>query len=198
MSGREAKVDAVDPLEAVPEPGWRDRLSSTARAARALFATRAAIFQEELAEKGALFGKAAVGFSIAAVFGVLALLLLTALVAAFLARLLGGPIAGITAAFVVYLAVAGGAGYLGWRSFSRVRPFDFPVTRDEIRRDLEAVGEEGPSPDEGPATPDALAAERASIRPGEDEDDGDDEGDDEEEEAMETADLEERFRAGSE
>lgn len=189
MSGREAEIDDVDPLEATPEPGWRERLASATRAARALAATRAAIFREELAEKGALFGKAAIGLSIAAVFGVLGLLLLTALVAALFARVFGGPIGGITAAFVLYVAVAGGAGYLGWRSLSRVRPFDFPVTRDEIRRDLDAVREEAPSPDEGPASPDAIAAERASIRPGEDED---------EEEAMETADLEERFRAGSE
>lgn len=196
MSGREAEIDSVEPLDAVPEPGWKERVASTTRAARALFATRAAIFREELAEKGALFGKAMVGLSIAALFGVLALLLLTALVAALFARLFGGPIAGITAAFVLYLVVAGGAGYFGWRSLSRVRPFEFPVTRDEIGRDLDAVREEPPSPDEGPASPDALAAERASIRPGDDEDD--DEEEDEEAEAVERADLEERFRAGSE
>ena len=185
MSGSEAGIDAVEPLDAVPEPGWKDRIASAIRAARALFATRAAIFREELAEKGALFGKAAVGLSIAAVFGVFALLLLTALVAALFARLFGGPIAGITAAFVLYLAIAGGAGYFGWRSLSRVRPFDFPVTRDEIRRDLDAVREEAPSPDEGPASPDTLAAEGASIRPGE-------------EDQVQTTGLEERFRAGSE
>lgn len=181
----------MDPLDAVPEPGWRDRLASTVRAARALLSTRAEIFREELAEKGSRFGKAAVGFALAAAFGVLALILLTALVAALLARLLGGPIAGIAAALVLYLAVAGAAGYFGWRSFTGVRPFHFPVTRDEIRRDLEAVREEAPSPDEGPASPDALAAERASVRPGEVEDE-------DEVEAMDAGDLEERFRAGSE
>lgn len=191
MSDREAGVDGVDPLDAVPEPGWRDRLASTIRAARALLSTRAEIFREELAEKSARFGKAAVGLALAAAFGVLALLLLTALVAALLARLLGGPIAGIAAALVLYLGVAGAAGYFGWRSFAGVRPFDFPVTRDEIRRDLEAVREEAPSPDEGPASADALAAERASVRPGEVEDE-------DEVEAMDAGDIEERFRAGSE
>ena len=190
MSGREAGTDGVDPLDAVPEPGWRDRLASAMRAARSLLSTRAAIFREELAEKRSLFAKAAVGVSIAAIFGVLGLLLLTALVAAVFARLLGGPIAGITAALVLYFAIAGAAAYLGWRSLSRVRPFEFPVTRDEIRRDLEAVREEAPSPDEGPASSDALAAERGSIRPGEAVED--------DVEEMDTADLEDRFRAGSE
>jgi uncharacterized membrane protein YqjE len=189
LSGHEPEIG--DPLDAAPEPGWRDRLTSTIRAARALLSTRAAIFREELAEKGSLFGKGAVGLSIAVVFGVLAVLLLTALVAAVFARLLGGPIAGISAALVLYLAVAGAAGYLGWRSLTRVRLFDFPLTRDEIRRDLDAVREESPSRDEGPASPDALAAERASVRPGE-------VGDEDEVEAMESAGLEERFRAGSE
>lgn len=196
MSGREVEVDPIEPLDAVPEPGWKDRLGSAKRAAGALFATRAAIFKEELAEKGSLFGKAAVGLSIAALFGVLALLLLTALVAALFARLFGGPIAGITAALVLYLLIAGGTGYLGLRSLSRVRPFEFPVTRDEIRRDLDAVREEPPSPDEGPGSADAIAAERASIRPGEEEDL--DEEEVEEVDEVETADLEERFRAGSE
>lgn len=194
MSPREDEVGDVDPLEAGPEPGWRDRLASTSRAAKALFATRAAIFREELAEKGSLFGKAAVGLSIAALFGALAVVLLTALVAALFARWFGGPIAGITAALFLYLLIAGGAGYFGAKSLSRVRPFEFPVTRDEIRRDLEAVQDEGPSADEGPASPDALAAERASIPP------GDPGGEDEEVdmEDMEKADLEDRFRAGSE
>lgn len=195
MSGREAEIDPAEPLEAVPEPGWKDRVESTTRAAKALFATRAAIFREELAEKGSLFGKAAVGLTIAALFGVLALLLSTALVAVLFARLFGGAIAGVAAALVLYLLIAGGAGYFGLRSFARVRPFEFPVTRDEIRRDLDSVREEAPTPDEGPASPDALAAERGSIRPGEDEDEDLDE---EEVSMVETSDLEERFRAGSE
>lgn len=194
MSGREAEVDPIEPLDAVPEPGWKDRLDSAMRAAKALFATRAAIFKEELAEKGSLFGKAAVGLTIAALFGVLAVLLLTALIAALFAKLFGGPVAGITAALALYLLIAGVGGFFGLKSLSRVRPFEFPATRDEIRRDLEAVREEPPSPDEGPASPDALAAERASIRPGEEDED---EEDDEEEE-MRTADLEERLRVGSE
>jgi uncharacterized membrane protein YqjE len=193
LSGREVEVDPIEPLDAVPEPGWKDRLDSAMRAARALFATRAAIFREELAEKGSLFGKAAVGLTLASLFGVLALLLLTALVAALLAKLFGGPVAGITAALVLYLLIAGVAGFFGLKSLARVRPFDFPVTRDEVRRDLDAVREEPPSPDEGPASPDALAAERASIRPGGDEDDEEDEEDE-----MRTADLEERLRAGTE
>jgi len=192
MSPREDEEDDFDPLEAVPEPGWRDRLSSTTSAARALFATRAAIFKEELAEKGSLFGKAAVGLTLAAVFGVLGLLLATALVAALFAWLFGGPIAGITAAFVLYIVIAGAAGFWGVRSLLRVRPFEFPVTRDEIRRDLEAVKDEEPSADEGPASPDALAAERASIAP------GDAGGEEDEVDMEEAADLEERFRAGSE
>ena len=181
----------------MPEPGWKDRLDTVMRAAKALFATRAAIFKEELAEKGSLFGKAAVGLTIAALFGVLALLLATALVAALFAKLFGGPVAGITAALVLYLLIAGAGTFFGLKSLTRVRPFEFPVTRDEIRRDLDAVREEPPSADEGPASPDALAAERASIRPGKEEEEDDDEGDEEEEE-MRTADLEERLRAGSE
>jgi uncharacterized membrane protein YqjE len=194
LSGRGAQVDPIEPLDAVPEPGWKDRLDSAMRAARALFATRAAIFREELAEKGSLFGKAAVGLTIAALFGVLALLLLTALIAALFAHWFGGPVAGITAALVLYLVIAGVAGFFGLKSLARVRPFDFPVTRDEVRRDLDAVREEPPSPDEGPASPVALAAERASIRPG----DADDDEEEVEEDEMRTADLEERLRAGSE
>lgn len=194
----------MDPEETIledrPEPGWKERLGAVRRAAAALAATRKEIFREELAEKGSLFAKAAVGLGLAAAFGIFALLLLTALVAALFARLLGGPIAGITAALVLYLVVAGLAGFFGGRSLSRVRPFAFPATRDEIQKDLDAVKKHADVKDDGPAGEDAVAAERASVRR-DDEDveevDGD-EDDDRKGGIPKMSELEERFRAGSE
>ena len=175
-----AETDA-NVLEDAPDPGWKDRIAAVRRSAQALLATRAEIFREELAEKGSHFGKAAAGLSLAAVFAVLGLLLFTALVAAVLARLFGGPIAGLLAAFVLYMAVAAAAGFFGAKALARVRLFDFPATRDELRRDLDAIREEGSARDHGPASAEALAAERASVAPEE-----------------KGSDLEERFRAGSE
>jgi len=171
-------------LEDAPDPGWKDRIATVGRAARALAATRVEIFREELAQKGSHFGKAAAGLSLAALFGVLGLLLLTALVAAVLAKLLGGPIAGLTAAFVLYMVIGSAAGFFGWKALSRVRPFDFPATRDELRRDLEAVREEGSPRDPLPAAAETPAAEKASKTSGE--------------HGSRISDLEERFRAGSE
>jgi uncharacterized membrane protein YqjE len=168
--------------EDLPEPGWKERIGAVRRAATALLATRAEIFREELSEKGSLLAKAAIGIAFAAVFGVLALLLLTALLTAVLSRLLGGPIAGISAALFLYLLAAALAAILGGRILSRVRPFAFPATRDEIRKDLDAL--------KGPASDEALAAEKASVRPGEEED--------EDEQVPSMSELEERFRAGSE
>jgi uncharacterized membrane protein YqjE len=121
------------------EPGWRDRLWAIGSAAGRLIETRTAILQEELAEKGGLLGRGLVAFFVAALFGVIAGLLLTALLAAVLSRLLGGAILGILATFVLYLMIAGVAGWLGVRKLSRLRPFEFPATRREIDRDLEAV-----------------------------------------------------------
>jgi hypothetical protein len=120
-------------LEDRPEPGWKERVGAVRRAASALFTTRAAIFREELSHKGSLFAKGAAGLLIAAGFGFFALLLLTALVAAVFARLLGGPIAGITAALILYLAIAAAAALLGAKTLQRMRGFAFPATRDEIR-----------------------------------------------------------------
>ncbi|MEP6471309.1 MAG: phage holin family protein [Acidobacteriota bacterium] len=204
----------MDPEETIledrPEPGWKERIGAVRRAAAALAATRGEIFREELSEKGSLFAKAAVGLALAAAFGVFALLLLTALVAAVFSRLFGGPIAGITATLVLYLVVAGLAGFFGGRSLSRVRPFAFPATRDEIRKDLDAVKKHGDVSDDAATDAvgdDAVAAERASMQP------DDERGDDEEVEEIEEVDeddddreggiptmseLEDRFRAGSE
>jgi uncharacterized membrane protein YqjE len=198
----------MDPEETIledrPEPGWKERIGAVRRAAAALAATRREIFREELSEKGTLFTKAAVGLAFAAAFGILALLLLTALVAALFSRLLGGPIAGITAALFLYLVVAALAAVFGGRSLSRVRPFAFPATRDEIRKDLDAVKKHVDVSDDGPAGEDAVAAERASMQP--DDERGDDEevekvgdkDDDRERGIPRMSGLEERFRAGSE
>ena len=99
--------------EDLPQPGWKERIGAVRRAAAALFATRAEIFREELSEKGSLFAKAAIGLALAAAFGGLAILLLTALLAAVMSRLLGGPIAGIAATLVLYVIVAAVGAILG-------------------------------------------------------------------------------------
>jgi len=175
-------------LEDRPEPGWKERIGAVRRATAALATTRAEIFREELSQKGSLLAKAAVGLALAAVFGVLSFLLLTALLAAVLSRVLGGPIAGISAALFLYLVVAALAAILGGRTLSRVRPFVFPATRDEIRKDLDAVKERAAVQDEAATDAiggaDALAAERASVHPGD--------------RASAMSEMEERFRAGSE
>jgi uncharacterized membrane protein YqjE len=197
--------DPADFMEDLPDPGWKERLGAIQRAAKTLFATRVEIFREELAEKGSLFGVAAAGLTLALAFASLALLLATALLAAVFSKVFGGPIAGITAALVLYLAIAAVAAFFGVRKLRRVRPLDFPATRSELRKDLDAIREEAVVRDRGPASPEALAAERASIQPGESEDEREDaeeareEARDNAEEARASvADLEERFRAGSE
>lgn len=194
--------DPEDFLDDLPDPGWRERLDAIKRAAKALLATRAEIFREELAGKAALFGQAAAGLTLALAFAALALVLLTALVAAVLARLLGGPIAGLAAALFLYLLIAGLAAFFGVKKMRRVRLSDFPVTREELSKDLEAMRSEGTVRDEGPASPEVLAAERASIRPGESDDEREEREEREEEMRPRPneseADFEERFRAGSE
>jgi uncharacterized membrane protein YqjE len=198
----------MDPEETVledrPEPGWKERVGAVRRAAAALAATRKEIFREELSGKGALFAKAVVGLALAAAFGILALVLLTALVAALFSRLLGGPIAGITAALFLYVVIAAVAAVLGGRSFSRVRPFSFPATRDEIRKDLDSVKKNTDVEDDGPAGEDALAAERASVQPDDESRDGEEveeveeEDDDDRDGRIPTmSELEERLRGGA-
>jgi uncharacterized membrane protein YqjE len=134
-----SEMEEFEPEVESRPPGWREKLWAVGAAAGRVFETRAEMFQEELAEKGALFGKALVSFLGAILFGALAGLLLTALLAAVLARLFGSPILGILATLVLYAGVAVGAGVFGVRQMSRVRPLDFPATRREIDRDLDAV-----------------------------------------------------------
>ncbi len=154
------------------EPGWKERLGGAWNAARALLSTRIEIFREELAEKGSLLGRGAIGLAVALVFGWVAVLLFTALAATLLAKLLGSLWAGLLACFLLYALIHCIAGWIGWKALSRVRPFQFPATRDEIRKDWAALRLSGRAAGE--------ADEPAPF-------DSDPE-----------ADLEERFREGSE
>lgn len=174
----------------LPGPGWRERLDAIHRAGRALLATRAEIFREELAEKGSLLGKGLAGISLALAFAGLSLVLLTALVAAILAKILGGPIAGIGAALVLYLLITAAAALFGVKRLGRVKPLEFPATKEDLRRDLEAFRKEPSESEEASVSSEPLAveSEAATSR----------------EVAVGSAaqaiddDLEDRFRAGSE
>jgi uncharacterized membrane protein YqjE len=135
MKSDEPEIERAAPIE----PGWRERLWAVGAAAGRLLETRKVIFQEELAEKGGLLGKAFVGIFLALLFAILAGLLLTALLAAVFSKLLGSSILGILATLVLYVGVAALAGWIGVKKLSVVRPFEFPATRREIDRDLEAV-----------------------------------------------------------
>lgn len=156
------------------EPGWRDRFWAIGAAAGRLIETRAAILREELAEKGGLLGRGLLAFLVALLFGGIAGLLLTALLAAVLSRLLGGPVLGILATLVLYLGVAAVAGWLAVDKLSRLRPLEFPATRREIDRDLEAVrraagvGQQEPRDPAGgqdaPAPGAAVSAEEMEAR----------------------------------
>lgn len=156
-------------FDEAPEPGWRERLSQLGAAGRKLFETRVSIFREELQEKKALAARAALGFAAALLFGSLALLVATALVAAILSRLLGGPVAGIAATLLLNAAAAGAAAFYGWKRFSRVRPLDFSVTRRELSRDAGALAraagpEEPRGPDPGPGPADRESPEELEAR----------------------------------
>ncbi len=131
--------DEIEDSAGPREPGWRDRLWAIGAAAGRLIDTRAAILQEELAQKGGILGKGLAALFVALLFGTLAGLLLTALLAALLTRLLGSPLLGILATLLLYLAVAAAAAWAGVRKLSLLRPFEFPATRREIDRDLDAV-----------------------------------------------------------
>jgi hypothetical protein len=166
---QDATPDEPEPFE----PGWRDRLWAIGAAAGRLLETRKAILQEELAAKGELLGKALLGLFVAVLFGTIAGLLLTALIAAFLAKLLGSPGLGILVTLLIYVGIAAGAGFHAVKKLSGLRPFEFPETRREIDRDLESVrraagiGERQPGarasvgrdlPAEGDETPEEMEA----------------------------------------
>jgi len=123
------------------ERSWRERLGEAAAAGRTLVATRLEIFREEAAAKAVLAAKGLVGFVVAAALTVGALLLAAALLAAVLAKLTNSVVLGILLAVVLYGAGAAAAAWLGWKSMSKVRPFEFPAVSAEIARDAAAISE---------------------------------------------------------
>ncbi|MEP6993389.1 MAG: phage holin family protein [Acidobacteriota bacterium] len=121
------------------ERSWGERIADVAEVWRALARTRLAIFREELSEKLAFVLKGAVSIAIAAFLAAGALLLLAAFLAVLLAQVLGNVALGILATFLLFGIGAGVAAIMGWKALTRVRPLEFPVARDELSRDWEAV-----------------------------------------------------------
>jgi uncharacterized membrane protein YqjE len=167
--------------ETAPIPGeeeersWSDRLSAVAATLQALLQTRAAIFGEELRIKAILASKGLIAAGLAAALGTGVLLLFAALLVAVLTHLLGSLALGILAVLLLYVAGAAVAASLAWKALSRVEPFEFPATRDELRSDWESVRsafdageaqEPTPAPPEGngPDVDDLEARLRAGAR----------------------------------
>ena len=115
------------------------RLRDAWEATQRLVSTRAEIFREEISEKGSLIVRAVMAIGIALALGWLALLLLTALAAVLLANLFGSLWAGLLATLGIYLVGASAAAFLGWKAFSRFRPFAFPATQEGLREDWTAI-----------------------------------------------------------
>jgi len=115
------------------------KLAGLLEAGSRLFSTRASLFSEELSVKTAFLGRGCAGVSLAAAFVFLALLLFTAFLAALFTSLLGSAVAGIAAAFGLHILIAALIGWFGVRQLSRVKPTEFPVTKEEIRKDIAAI-----------------------------------------------------------
>ncbi len=172
MSSERAELPGED-----DERSWRDRWREVLSAGRSLAATRAAILREELSVKALLAAKGFVAVVAALALGVGVLLLGAALLVAVFAGLLKSLALGILATLVLYAAATVVLARIGWSALTRVEPFDFPATREELVRDWEAVQS-------------ALSADPGT------EGEADDGGADEAEAAA--IDLEERYRAGAE
>ena len=170
--------DAEGESDEAQRETWARRLDGFLESGRRLLSTRAAILREELGAKGALLVRGIIGLVAAAALAGMALLLLTAWIAVVLSSLLGSPVWGVLITFVLFAAVAAAAGVFGMKALSRVKPFDFPVTSEEVRKDWNALWSsakpEPPVPAE--TQPEAKLSPSQPLRD----------------------DLEERFRAGSE
>jgi hypothetical protein len=168
--------EAQDPNE-VAEETWPQRVRAFFESLGSLLSTRAEILKEELRAKGVALGRAAVAFLLAAAFALLALLLLTAGIAALLSQLFGSPVAGILVTFLLFAAAAALAAYLGVNALRRGNLLEFPVTAEEIRKDWKVVTRSAT-----PEPPGPDGAEGAVIATG----------------PSVSDDIEARFRTGSE
>ena len=155
--------------------GWREHLADVSAAISRLLATRLAIFREEASVKAVYAAKGFAFVVVAAAMAVATLLSAAALIAAVFAKLFGSWILGILATVVVYGAGAGLAAWAGVRALTRVRPFEFSATAEELSRDREAIA--------AVLTP--TASDEGTI-------------DDTQPRRDVPVDLEDRFRAGSE
>ena len=165
-----------DPEEVAQET-WPQRVRAFFGSLGSLLSTRLEIFKEELGSKGRALGRAAVAFFLAAAFAFLALLLLTAGLAALLSHLFGSPVAGIFATFVLFAVAAALAAYLGVRVLARGNLLEFPVTAEEIRKDWKVVTRRTAPEPSGPGAADgAVSVTGQSV----------------------SDDIEARFRVGSE
>jgi hypothetical protein len=151
------------------ERGWGDRIAEAATQAGDLLKTRVEIFREEAAVKAAHAARGAAGMAVAIGLAVGALLLFAAFLAALLAKLFGSVPLGILAAFVIYAGLAAVFGWRASRSFAEVRPGEFPATREELRRDAEALqaalslGADGDEAREDAAVAAAVAGGEAEV-----------------------------------
>jgi uncharacterized membrane protein YqjE len=139
---------------------WADRLGNAAAQAGDLLKTRLEIFREEAVQKAEHAARGATGMAIGIGLAACALMLLAALIVALLTKLFGSLIVGILGAFVIYAVGAVLFGLQAWKSFARVRPGEFPATRDELLRDAEAVRDAlsigvSEEPDDGAPPPDS-------------------------------------------
>ncbi len=132
-------TNRLPPKQEEPAPGIFARLKDAFEATKGLIGTRAEIFREEVSEKGSLARRGAAGLGIALVVGWLAMLLFTALVAVLLAKLFDSVWLGILVAFVLYLAGAAAAGFVGIQALKRLKPFEFPATKEGLKEDWAAI-----------------------------------------------------------
>ena len=169
---------APGPLEDQAAPRLRDRVGAVLQEAGELFTTRTEIFREEAADKAAHLARGVGSFFIAAALAFMTTFLTTALLVALFTLLFGRLWAGILATLILFLAGAAAAAALGWKALSRVRPFEFPVTGGELRKDWEALQRATVGGDESVEPVAPVPAESARPAP--------------------IDDVEARFRAGSE
>src|SRR5262249_11149537 len=123
------------------ERSWGERIGVVADAWSALVQTRLAIFRAELAVKAILLAGGVVAVLIGLGPAIGALLVFAALLAALFAHWFGSVALGILMALALYAAGAAAAVTAAVKALRGVKPTEFPVSSDEIRRDWRAGAE---------------------------------------------------------